>query len=696
MTLLADVLQEAGLDLSDNLVDGLQKLVKVEQCRTVLQIILAPSSKALVQANKDLIQMADKMKQTCLAKQARLNRQTQASKATVLALHKHQTALMAEQKIVDKLSELCRKMHNKAKQQEFKQQNVLSVEKDKLLNQLSKAIKLLKIIQSDAHTLRIQCSRHKDTLLGLQHNKANLLNQLEKSEFLNEQQRQLLLANDQKINKLTHSLQCTRQEIEKKSELLVQQGTDFDTQIQTLKEEMAMASKESKSQCLQWKQKHSDSISLIERARMQMTTLQSDTKRHAERSQCLEKTLVLLKACLTRLNKVSLDLTFAQGKNKDLLEAMSRHHGPLLGQSRQMASIINTFKHQLETRDSRVKALLGEKNQARHSLKQCLVIAKTCNQTLNDYKPPHVDKTMDVSKVKAISHQLALLKSIQTNMLQCIRRLLSLLAKSQAFNHILVCQSKKSIKHSRHTAQAHRQSLVNAINRMQSINNHYWSDFEAAKSLYQGLIRNATTLPLRHHNKAMLTKLRQTLDALKRLVEDARQSQISLQQAHISLQQSHLCHALEKKKHLLIINKAIEFARHIQQLMLVARNRTQTHQHNLLGHLQQSEGHVRVLTCLAAMQRQRLEFTQHLYFNALQSNLTLKKELRTIKCKNTESYIQELERQVTTLTGHVCEAHKENMRMMQLLKIKLTQDMDCRVTKGMAKDELRLLREMAK
>lgn len=92
--------------------------------------------------------------------------------------------------------------------------------------------------------------------------------------------------------------------------------------------------------------------------------------------------------------------------------------------------------------------------------------------------------------------------------------------------------------------------------------------------------------------------------------------------------------------------------------------------------------------------KNRLSCLHDLNSSQQHDNRLLNSQLLTLQCKSTEPYIKELERRITLLQGQVSEANDKNVQMMELLQIKLRQDVHGRITKQQAEREVSLLREM--
>jgi hypothetical protein len=78
------------------------------------------------------------------------------------------------------------------------------------------------------------------------------------------------------------------------------------------------------------------------------------------------------------------------------------------------------------------------------------------------------------------------------------------------------------------------------------------------------------------------------------------------------------------------------------------------------------------------------------------ANLSLHRNLLTETAKSSAPYIAELERRITLLQGQLNQAKDHNVKVMELLQLKLSQDLYGRVTERQAVREVDLLREISK
>lgn len=75
-------------------------------------------------------------------------------------------------------------------------------------------------------------------------------------------------------------------------------------------------------------------------------------------------------------------------------------------------------------------------------------------------------------------------------------------------------------------------------------------------------------------------------------------------------------------------------------------------------------------------------------------NARLRHDLQTERCKSNLMYIGEMERRLVLTQGQLSEANDQNVKLLELLQIKLAQDMHAKVTKRQAEREVFLLREL--
>lgn len=87
-----------------------------------------------------------------------------------------------------------------------------------------------------------------------------------------------------------------------------------------------------------------------------------------------------------------------------------------------------------------------------------------------------------------------------------------------------------------------------------------------------------------------------------------------------------------------------------------------------------------------------LKVTRKLYFSSHHDYIHKCHQLQTIECKHSNEYPMELERRLALAQGQLVECNQMNVELMELVKIKLAQDVDGTVTPSLAGNEVKILK----